>query len=82
MPKSAGINDTLVPNTTALKYGSFGIRAMTGKRVAANTIEAVRRCAANMAAAKCRSQVGWSLSSAVPGMGIQLVALMAIPRDC
>lgn len=46
VPKSAGINDTLVPNTTTLKYGSFGIRAMTGKRVAANTIEAVRRCGA------------------------------------
>lgn len=43
VPKSAGINDTLMPSTTTLKYGSFGIRAMTGKRVAANTIEAVRR---------------------------------------
>lgn len=43
VPKSAGINDTKVPNTTDLKYGIYGIRAITGRRVAANTIEAVRR---------------------------------------
>ena len=43
VPKSAGINDTIMPNTTGLMYGNFGIRAMTGKRVAANTIEACRR---------------------------------------
>ena len=41
--KSAAINDTVVPNTTDLKYGLYGIRALTGRRVAANTIEAVRR---------------------------------------
>ena len=41
--KSEGINDTIVPNTTQLMYGPFGIRAVTGKRVAANTIEAVRK---------------------------------------
>ncbi len=41
--KRDGFNDVIAPNTTTLKYGVFGIRAMTGKRVAANTIEAVRR---------------------------------------
>ncbi|GFH18773.1 ribosomal protein L10e/L16 [Haematococcus lacustris] len=30
-------------NTTQLKYGMYGIRALTDRRVAANTIEAVRR---------------------------------------
>lgn len=43
VPKSAAINDTLMPSTTDLKYGMYGIRTLTGKRVAANTIEAVRR---------------------------------------
>jgi len=43
VPKSVGINDTIMPNTTQLKYGTFGIRAVTGRRIAANTIEAVRR---------------------------------------
>ncbi|GAX81968.1 hypothetical protein CEUSTIGMA_g9396.t1 [Chlamydomonas eustigma] len=43
VPKSAGINDTIMPSNTDLKFGSFGIRAITGKRVSANTIEAVRR---------------------------------------
>lgn len=43
VPKSAGINDTIMPNSTDLKFGSFGVRALTGKRVAANTIEAIRR---------------------------------------
>lgn len=41
--KSAGINETIMPNTTTLKYGLYGIRAMTPCRAAANTIEAVRR---------------------------------------
>ncbi len=43
VPKSAAINDTVVSNVTTLKFGQFGIRALNGKRVAANTIEAVRR---------------------------------------
>lgn len=43
VPKSAAINDTIMPNTTDLKYGSYGLRAVTGRRVAAATIEAVRR---------------------------------------
>eukprot|EP00955_Chlamydomonas_euryale_P026512 279813-Chlamydomonas_euryale.AAC.1 len=41
--KSVGFNDVVMPNTTGLKFGTFGIRAVTGKRVAANTIEACRR---------------------------------------
>jgi large subunit ribosomal protein L16 len=41
--KSEGINDTIMPNTTQLMYGIYGIRAVDGKRVAANTIEAVRK---------------------------------------
>ncbi|KAF5833411.1 ribosomal protein L10e/L16 [Dunaliella salina] len=32
-----------MPNTTDLKYGIYGLRAVTGRRVAATTIEAVRR---------------------------------------
>lgn len=43
VPKSVGINDVIMPNTTQLAYGVYGIRALSGKRVAANTIEAVRR---------------------------------------
>jgi len=43
VPKSAAINDTVMPNTTDLKYGMYGLRAVTGRRVAAATIEAVRR---------------------------------------
>ncbi len=43
VPKSVGINDVIMPNTTQLAYGMYGIRALSGKRVAANTIEAVRR---------------------------------------
>ncbi|KAJ9507151.1 hypothetical protein QJQ45_006229 [Haematococcus lacustris] len=43
VPKSAGINRTLMKNTTQLKYGMYGIRALSDRRVAANTIEAVRR---------------------------------------
>jgi hypothetical protein len=43
VPKSAAINTTLMPNTTQLQYGIYGIRALTERRVAANTIEAVRR---------------------------------------
>ncbi|KAG2502222.1 hypothetical protein HYH03_000708 [Edaphochlamys debaryana] len=38
-----GINNIIMPNTTQLKYGLYGIRALGGRRVAANTIEAVRR---------------------------------------
>jgi large subunit ribosomal protein L16 len=30
-------------NTTDLEFGMYGLRAVTGKRVAAATIEAVRR---------------------------------------
>ncbi len=41
--KSAAINDNIMPNTTQLKHGLYGIRALSGKRVAANTLEAVRR---------------------------------------
>lgn len=54
VPKSAAINDTIVSNKTDLKYGAYGIRAVTGKRVAANTIEAVRRCALCARAATLR----------------------------
>jgi len=43
VPKSAGFNDTVMTNHSDLKYGMYGIRALTGKRVAAHTIEAVRR---------------------------------------
>ncbi|EFJ52881.1 hypothetical protein VOLCADRAFT_72524 [Volvox carteri f. nagariensis] len=43
VPKGAAINDNIMPNTTQLKYGLYGIRALAGKRVAANTLEAVRR---------------------------------------
>jgi hypothetical protein len=43
VPKSAAINDTVMPNTTQLAVGQYGIRALTGRRVAANTIEAMRR---------------------------------------
>ena len=43
VPKSYAINDNIMPNTTELKYGTYGLRAVTGRRVAANTIEAVRR---------------------------------------
>ncbi|GFR42328.1 hypothetical protein Agub_g3235 [Astrephomene gubernaculifera] len=43
VPKRMGINDVIMPNTTQLKFGLYGIRALSGKRVAANTIEAVRR---------------------------------------
>ncbi|KAG2439620.1 hypothetical protein HXX76_004972 [Chlamydomonas incerta] len=43
VPKRVGINDVIMPNTTQLQYGMYGIRAMAGKRVAAATIEAVRR---------------------------------------
>eukprot|EP00198_Chlamydomonas_reinhardtii_P008650 XP_001697987.1 predicted protein [Chlamydomonas reinhardtii] len=32
-----------MPNTTQLRYGTYGIRAMASKRVGAATIEAVRR---------------------------------------
>ncbi|PNH10938.1 50S ribosomal protein L16 [Tetrabaena socialis] len=41
--KGAGFNDVIMPNTTQLEYGLYGVRALSGKRVAANTIEAVRR---------------------------------------
>ena len=41
--KSVGINNIIMPNTTQLEYGVYGIRALSGRRVAANTIEAVRR---------------------------------------
>jgi hypothetical protein len=34
------LHTSLVPQ---LKYGSYGIRALSARRVAANTIEAVRR---------------------------------------
>ncbi|GLI61789.1 hypothetical protein VaNZ11_004289 [Volvox africanus] len=43
VPKGAAINDNIMPNTTQLSYGLYGIRALSGKRVAANTLEAVRR---------------------------------------
>lgn len=41
--KSAAINEVPFGNNTDLKFGRYGIRATTGRRVAANTIEAVRR---------------------------------------
>lgn len=41
--KREGINDVIMPNTTQLRYGTYGIRAMASKRVGAATIEAVRR---------------------------------------
>lgn len=41
--KRFGINTTIMPNNTDLVYGKFGIRAITERRVAANTIEAIRR---------------------------------------
>ncbi|KAG2432389.1 hypothetical protein HYH02_012961 [Chlamydomonas schloesseri] len=43
VPKREGINNVIMPNTTQLQYGMYGIRAMAGKRVGAATIEAVRR---------------------------------------
>lgn len=45
VPKREGFNDTVMPNSTQLKHGAYGIRAVTGRRVAANIIEAVRRWA-------------------------------------
>ncbi|GLC41013.1 hypothetical protein PLESTB_000952400 [Pleodorina starrii] len=43
VPKGAAINDNVMSNVTQLKFGLYGIRALSGKRVAANTLEAVRR---------------------------------------
>jgi hypothetical protein len=47
--KSAAINDIVMPNTTQLAVGQYGIRALTGRRVAANTIEAMRRLGVGVA---------------------------------
>ncbi|MEW5296998.1 MAG: hypothetical protein WDW38_007233 [Sanguina aurantia] len=41
--KRFGINTEIMPNNTDLMFGKYGIRAITERRVAANTIEAIRR---------------------------------------